>query len=157
MSLHAFSWVIEGQLAAMARPDGTRQDLEELKARGIGALVNVSYWEWAPHLIAESGLACLHLPVEDFAAPRADQVDAFIEFCDDSIRQGRAVAVHCFAGRGRTGTVVACYLVHRGMGAREAIDRVRRLRPGSIETASQEAAVQEFASRRKAPGEPKSL
>jgi atypical dual specificity phosphatase len=147
MSLYGFSWVIDGKLAAMGRPDCTPADLDELKARGIGALVNLTYRNWPPGLPERGGLSYLQLRIGDFEAPRKDEVDAFVTFCDENIRQGRAVAAHCLAGKGRTGTMIACYLVHRGMDPQEAIDRIRSLRPGSIETDAQEDAVREFAAR----------
>lgn len=54
----------------------------------------------------------------------------------------QAVAVHCRHGRGRTGTILACYLVKtREMTAKDAITYVRRERPWSIETTEQEEAV----------------
>ena len=51
------------------------------------------------------------------------------------------------AGRGRTGTVLAAYFVSQGMPARDAVQHVRTLRPGSIETPEQERAVFELARR----------
>jgi len=128
MSLYGFGWIIPGRLAAMAGPDGSPDDFEELKALGIGALVNLTRSDWPPQLIAASGLRYLHLPIGDLEPPGQGQVDEFVTFCDESMRQGRAVAVHCLAGKGRTGTMAACYLVHRGAAAQEAIGRVRRLR-----------------------------
>jgi atypical dual specificity phosphatase len=44
--------------------------------------------------------------------------------------------------------ILACYFVTKDLGAKNAVARVRRLRPGSIETAEQEEAVSEFARRR---------
>ena len=53
-------------------------------------------------------------------------------------------------GHGRTGTMLACYLVKtRGMSGADAILETRRLRPGSIETAEQERAVVQFYQRTK--------
>ena len=58
------------------------------------------------------------------------------------------VVVHCGAGLGRTGVVLACYFVNKGLSAQNAIARVRRLRPGSIETEDQADAVLDFARRK---------
>ena len=56
------------------------------------------------------------------------------------------MAVHCIRGMGRTGTMIACYLVKAyGMTGRTAINEVRRLRPGSIETKEQEQIVESYA------------
>lgn len=62
----------------------------------------------------------------------------------------QAVGVHCALGFGRTGTMLACYLVkERGLAAGDAIAEIRRLRPGSIETYEQEKAVFQFYQRTK--------
>ena len=57
------------------------------------------------------------------------------------------VAVHCTAGLGRTGVVLACYFTAKGLTAQNAIARVRRMRPGSVETDEQAEAVEQFAKR----------
>jgi atypical dual specificity phosphatase len=51
----------------------------------------------------------------------------------------------CGADLGRTGAVLACYLVSLGYNALEATDEVRAKRPGSIETKDQEEAVKTYA------------
>jgi hypothetical protein len=57
----------------------------------------------------------------------------------------RTVAVNCRWGKGRTGTMICCYLVHsEGITAHEAICRVRALSPCSLETKGQEEFVEEF-------------
>ena len=56
------------------------------------------------------------------------------------------VYVHCVGGYGRTGTMMACYLVHRDRHSHdEAIRQIRALRPGSIETDTQRDAVMRWA------------
>ena len=53
-----------------------------------------------------------------------------------------------FAGSIPGSVVLACYFVAQGLSAQEAIVRVRKMRPGSIETTEQAEAVREFARRR---------
>ena len=87
----------------------------------------------------------MHVPVVDLYPPAPKQID----LCLSAIAKARAkqfgVGVHCGAGLGRTGTLLACYLVTQDQSAHDAVARIRRLRPGSIETPEQEAAVEEFA------------
>jgi atypical dual specificity phosphatase len=147
MSLHRFEWISRGELAAMARPDGEAEDWEELKRRGIGAVVNLTTRGFAGDGPAEHGLRYLHLPVPDFTPPEPEQVDRFVEFVDEQLDDGRAVAVHCMAGRGRTGTMLACYMVHDGTDAEQAIGFIRSIVHGAIETRGQENAVREYARR----------
>ena len=54
--------------------------------------------------------------------------------------------MHCTLGMGRSGTMLACYLVKTThCDAQQAIKIVREKRPGSIETEWQERLVQEFS------------
>jgi atypical dual specificity phosphatase len=139
-----FSWLIEGKLAGMARPDPS--DAEELRELGITAVVCLTR---RPVFAAPpKGMKLLHLPVVDMSAPTQAQLEEATRFLDEAIEGGGRAVVHCLAGQGRTGTVLAAYLVSKGEEPEEAIHRVRRARPGSIETAEQEHAVHLFAEKR---------
>jgi atypical dual specificity phosphatase len=59
------------------------------------------------------------------------------------VRQ-QPVAVFCEAGLGRTGTVIAAYLIQKGQSAREAISLVRAKEPSAVETAAQIKFLEEF-------------
>lgn len=134
--------MIPGELAAFSI--FALEDLEGLRAAGIGAVVSLT--EHFPlALVGETRFATLHLPIEDMTAPDTEQVARFVEFVDRMIARGTAVGVHCHAGLGRTGTMIACYLVTRGKTADDAIEHVRRVRPGSIQTELQEHAIQRWA------------
>lgn len=62
----------------------------------------------------------------------------------------QAVAVHCMHGHGRTGTMLACYLVKtQKISGVDAIKKIREMRKGSIETQEQEKAVVQFHQRTK--------
>src|SRR5205823_2071865 len=71
--------------------------------------------------------------------PALEQVAQAVAAIDHFLDNGRAVAVHCGAGLGRTGTILACYLAAQGLSSDEALATVRAQQPGSVETPEQEA------------------
>ena len=149
-----FSWVIPDRLAGMPRPGRDAPvdaDAAFLAAQGVTLVVTLTEEPLPAQPFASRGIALRHLPVRDFTAPTADQLAAFVAEASAVIETGGRAAVHCAYGMGRTGTFLAAYLVHTGSSAREAIAEVRRLRPGSIETAEQEAAVAAFEAAARGP------
>ena len=75
-----------------------------------------------------AGIAVVDLCCEDGAPPPVDVVAKFLAVVE---ALPGAVAVHCGSGRGRSGTLVALYLMkHHGFTAREAIAWLRIVRPG---------------------------
>ncbi len=143
-----FSFVIPGKLAGCAKPGGwgdPRSDLAGLTRQGIGALVSLTEEPLDADALRDVGLVSLHLPVPDFQPPSQKQMVRFVQFVDEWLAKDVAVVVHCGAGIGRTGTMLAAYLVHTGMSAAKAVQTVRRLRPGSIETSAQARSVEDFA------------
>jgi atypical dual specificity phosphatase len=140
------AWIEDGRLLACSYP---RQDraLAALAERGVSLLVNLAERPHDPARLAHYGLRTVHLPVPDFTAPTPEQIDKGVGAILDALAAGQCVAVHCGAGLGRTGTLVACYLVHRGLDAAGAIAQVRERRPGSVETVGQRAAVIAYAQR----------
>jgi len=69
-----------------------------------------------------------NIPVTDFDTPGVGTMKTILNLIDASISAGKPVYVHCIAGRGRTGTVVGCYLVRHGMDGSDAIERIEELR-----------------------------
>lgn len=122
------------------------EDLAWLAAQGVGALISLTEEPLEKGLVFQQGMRYLHLPIEDMQAPNLAEISAFVAFVDKSLEEGRPVVVHCRAGMGRTGTMLACYLVHRDTDPRTALAQVRRHRPGSVETWAQELTVHEYAA-----------
>ena len=141
-------WVAPGVLGcAYPRTD---RALTALSEGGVRLLVNLHARPHDPARLARHGLREVHLPVGDFAAPSLCQIERGLDAILGALAAGEAAAVHCGGGLGRTGTLLACYLLASGesLGAEEALRRVRGLRPGSVETPAQLAAVRAWARRR---------
>ena len=143
-------WIAPGVLGC-AYPR-TERALAALSGSGVRLLVNLHERPHDPARLGRHGLREIHLPVKDFAAPTPGQVERGVDAILKASTAGETAAVHCGGGLGRTGTLLACYLVSsEGLGAQEAIGRVRALRPGSVETAAQAAAVDAWSRRRGSP------
>ncbi|HEY7312406.1 MAG TPA: dual specificity protein phosphatase family protein [Gemmataceae bacterium] len=147
-----FTWIEKPLLAALARPSGS-EDLTWLREHGIELLLTLTEDRLRRDWIEDAGLLVYHEPLEDMEAPTQDQLDRAVSAIVRANERKMGVAVHCGAGLGRTGVVLAAYFVARGLSAANAIARIRRLRPGSIETDEQAAAVELFARRRRQEAE----
>ena len=139
-----FGWVLENELAGSQGPASVR-DLFFLHSEGVRAVIRMEEQTIAADSEEKFDLVDMFVPVPDFTPPKLDQIQKMIEFIDQQTAAQKPVVVSCYAGIGRTGTVLACYLVHRGQEPADAMNRVRELRPGSIQTPEQEAAVHEYS------------
>ena len=138
-----FSWIEEPLLAAMGRPD-TPEELAWLREHGLELVITLTEDPLRRDWLGDAGLLSLHVPVEDMSAPTLDQIHECLSAINKAHEQNMGVVVHCHAGLGRTGTVLACYMIGKGVPAINAIGQIRGLRPGSIETPEQEDVIVEF-------------
>ena len=146
MAYLSFSWILEGALAAAQGPVSQR-DLMFLKLQEVKAVIRME----ADTISGENlDLADMFEPVEDGQPPTLEQIDRMTHFIEAQIETWEhPVVVTCYAGLGRTGTVLACYMVYVGYEPAAAIEYIRSRRPGSIQTAVQEAAVHQYSEHRK--------
>ena len=152
-----FSWVINDQLAGSGLPLTFDQFMWLVK-HGIGTIVTVREvplpLQWLSldeikHLDSErttiNKINYLHLRVEDYHSPSIEEIESTVKFIENEIEAERPVLVHCAAGKGRTGTILGAFLLKKeNLSADGAITRIRNLRPGSIQTDSQEKSLYEY-------------
>jgi len=137
-----FGWVDEW-VAASGRPMTVNQ-LKWLRENGVDSILSLTEEPLPSEWIKESELEYAHLPIEDHSAPSPEVLKKAVDFILEAISRGRKVLVHCAAGLGRTGTVLAAYMIAKyRLRPEEAIRKVRDIRPGSIEV-QQEHSVYEF-------------
>lgn len=117
-------------------------NLWEACIRAVVSLLNIP----SDAAVYESaGFSFLCLPVPDGHAPTMEQATKFTQFMIAQRIAHRPVAVHCEAGIGRTGTMIATYLISQGDDARSAINKVRAVEPRAIETPRQIEFLENFA------------
>ena len=146
MPAPGFSWIDRPHLAALAMPESAA-DLAWLRRQGVQLLISLTESPLPRHWINDAGLMAVNVPVPDMEPPSDRQFDHILDTIRKANDVGMGVAIHCAAGLGRTGTVLAAYFVAKGLPPREAVERVRNLRPGSVETVDQERAIERFAAR----------
>ncbi|WP_126450236.1 protein-tyrosine phosphatase family protein [Sulfodiicoccus acidiphilus] len=136
-------WIIKGFLGGSGMPF-SGDEIDHWRETGVRrVLVLPQEWEleegWGDSKyyfsqLRERGLSYMWLPIPDGAPPTREQFEEAVKWIDS----GRGNLVHCVGGRGRTGTVLAGYLiVRRGLNARRAVEVVRSKREGAVETLQQ--------------------
>jgi protein-tyrosine phosphatase len=87
----------------------------------------------------ELGMEVLHLPIPDGSPPPdREACQRAIARIISHLQSEKTVVVHCRGGLGRAGTITAAVLIALGQPAETAMRQVRTVRPGAIETPSQE-------------------
>ena len=90
--------------------------------------------------IGEGKIDYFHLNIEDYGAPSLEELDHVVNYISRQLDNGRPVMVHCSGGKGRTGTILAAYLIKKRivMNAYQAINKLRKIRGESIQSKDQE-------------------
>jgi protein tyrosine/serine phosphatase len=170
-------WVVPGRLLAGSYAGDTPEERQERRLRrflqaGMRTFINLMephetnrrgepFLDYAQHvalLAAEMGVAarCVRHAIRDFSVPKEHEMVEILDTIDSGLGEG-GVYVHCWGGIGRTGTVVACWLLRHGRArADDVFDVLQRLRRmdrerghvSSPENDVQQRFVLEWAARR---------
>ena len=134
-----FSWLIDEKLAGSGMPTSF-DELDWILKQGVKSIVTMTENSLPKEWIQDIGY--LHVPTPDLTAPEMEKIDLAVDFIHQNISDNQAVMVHCAAGMGRAGTILACYLVkYQKYSALDAIEKIRKERPGSIQSEIQELAI----------------
>ena len=119
-----------GAVAVLTLVEG--HELASLGVEDLGAQVEARHMAW------------LHAPIADVSTPSAAFEAAWRDIGEGlraRLRSGFDIVVHCKGGLGRAGMIAARLMVELGVAPAKAVALVRKVRPGAIETAAQEAHV----------------
>jgi protein-tyrosine phosphatase len=146
-----------GRLAIMPCPNGgnwLKEHVRRLRAEGVDIVVSLLPLREAAYLdlLEESavcqvnGITYLSFPIEDRTAPHSKaEVAEFVETLAEALDQGKAVAIHCRAGIGRSSLIAACVLVRNGMSTPKAFALIHSARECDVpDTPIQRKWVGEF-------------
>lgn len=121
-------------------------DVQPLYDAGVRAVVNTCEEYAGPtDEYARLGIDQFRIPTTDFTPPRLADVRRAVAFIAAKAERGETVYVHCKAGRARSATVAACWLMYRyRISAEEAVARLRQVRPHILNDLENRAVVREF-------------
>ena len=137
-----FSWLIENKLAGSGIPTSI-DEVQWVIKQGVKSIVTIREESLDESWIKDVNY--LHVLSNDMSVPEFDDLVYVVYFIHRRITNNEPVLVHCLAGMGRTGVLLACYLVkYQKMSANEATEKVREKRPGSIQSYPQEEIIFQF-------------
>ena len=147
-SLNEFYWIIPDVVAGMQRPGlltDFDSDLKILKQLEVSLVVSLTQQPIDAALLEAKGIKGHHCAIQDMSIPSINQADQLVDYCIDAVKNGHKIVFHCKAGLGRTGLMLACFLVkYKQMNAILAIETIRSVNHRYIQTEEQFQFVSKY-------------
>lgn len=144
-----FHWLRVDALAGMPAPGLTTDigyDLDLIRSAGVTHLVTLTMEPLPKEPLLEHGLQSIFFPIEDMDAPTEEQAAKLCAQVQALLGQNQVIGFHCKAGLGRTGTMLASYLVWEGVAPEAALQQARTVEPNWVQSAKQENFLVRFAA-----------
>ena len=145
-----FSWVIDNELAGSGTPM-TAEQYEWLIKNNIRSIVTLREFPLPEKWLINNGKLEVEKDykfeyVKDYGVPTLKVLDEIVDYINKKINdEKKPLMVHCAAGKGRTGTILAAYLMKlENLSPHDAIKKIRIIRPGSIQSKLQEETLHEY-------------
>ncbi len=143
-----FKWILPGKLAGMGKPGlmgDMDQDLTAIAIAGISHLVTLTKEIFPGDKLRPYGISGRHFPITDMGVPAMGTTASLCRDIKRQMEDGKGVALHCHAGLGRTGTILASVLVWLGRSPEDAIKEIRSIGKGYIQNKAQLDFVYRFS------------
>lgn len=136
------NWILPGKFLAFSSPSATQYDADGyrtytpedyapiFKKWKINVVVRLNKVTYDKEKFVKNGIKHTDLYFIDGSTPSEEIIESFLDLAE---KEKFALAVHCKAGLGRTGSLIACYVMkHYKFPADAFIGFIRIMRPGSI-------------------------
>jgi len=121
--------LIAGRHPCAWGPENAPEEVSRLLDDRVTLFVDLTQeGELEPYAHLVSPARHVRMPIRDFSVPTPDDLVATLDAIDAELDAGGIVYVHCWAGCGRTGVVVGCWLVRRGLDPRAALAKIAEAR-----------------------------
>lgn len=135
------NWIIPDKILALSSPCDTGKDqtlpaklyISKFRKMGIKGVIRLNEPLYDDQTFKSQGINIYDMEFQDGSCPDDSVIKEFIAIMNQELKHGGAVAIHCRAGLGRTGTLIGCYIMNKyAFEPNALIGWLRLARPGSV-------------------------
>lgn len=142
---YKLNWITK-EIAVGAAPS-VKFDLNTIKQSGVEVILNLCAECGDLHeKERDAGFIVYWLPISDAYAPELDELDEALEWLIEHVDSGKKTLIHCRFGVGRSGTIIAAYLLKKGFSLEQVLERMKQM-PATPTSREQRNLVFEYAKK----------